>query len=222
MSDDQPKTDGAEREYGRQPHCQIHGDPLVCLACEAEEDQRPEWQRPHRVTPPRLRGEPERESRCSGCGHRWSAPVGFIAATGAELCGDCWRRGQAAVLGSVPPDGSADVHCAHCGRWMGHFAFSGEARCWECASKPPDGSGAREKEEIQDHGAGLIGQPIPTSEGTEPRLRLALERIASMDLRYARAVDMKQIAQEAIRPTAEHSENCHFGRDAECDCKEAK
>jgi hypothetical protein len=43
------------------PHCREHGDPLVCLVCEAaEEDARPEWQRPHRVTPPRLRGEPER------------------------------------------------------------------------------------------------------------------------------------------------------------------
>jgi len=76
--------------------CPTHGDPLVCLACEAEEDARPEWQRPHRVSPPRLRGEPERgsECRCSGCGLRWAAPEGFVTSTGATLCGDCWRKAQ--------------------------------------------------------------------------------------------------------------------------------
>lgn len=46
-----------------QATCRKHTDPLVCLACEAEEDARPEWHTPiHRVTPPRLRGEPLREA----------------------------------------------------------------------------------------------------------------------------------------------------------------
>lgn len=39
--------------------------------------------------------------RCSGCGHRWSSPEGFIL-NGAELCGDCWRTAQA-VLHAEPP-----------------------------------------------------------------------------------------------------------------------
>lgn len=81
--------------------CAKHGDPLVCLACEAEEDARPEWQKPHRVTPPRLRGEPPREShRCSGCGHRWEdRPAGQGEWTVAELCGDCWRKAQPVLHG---------------------------------------------------------------------------------------------------------------------------
>jgi len=48
-------------KHDRAPSCPTHGDPLVCLACEADEDLRPVWQQPHRVTPPRLRGEPERQ-----------------------------------------------------------------------------------------------------------------------------------------------------------------
>lgn len=27
--------------------CPTHGDPLVCIACEQEEDARPEWQGEH-------------------------------------------------------------------------------------------------------------------------------------------------------------------------------
>jgi hypothetical protein len=38
---------------------------------------------------------PERH-RCSGCGHRWEGLL-----PGAELCGECWRRAQAVILG--PP-----------------------------------------------------------------------------------------------------------------------
>lgn len=76
----------------REAQCPTHGDPLVCLACEAEEDTRPEWQRPHRVTPPRLRGEPERETQqCAGCHHRWAGETSPV-----HLCGDCWRKIQAA------------------------------------------------------------------------------------------------------------------------------
>lgn len=33
-----------------------------------------------------LDAEPE-QHRCSGCDRRWDGP-----ATGAELCGDCWRK----------------------------------------------------------------------------------------------------------------------------------
>jgi hypothetical protein len=49
--------------------------------------------RPHRVTPPALRGEPE-TLRCSGCGTRWTSPEGFILAGVVHLCGDCWRKVQ--------------------------------------------------------------------------------------------------------------------------------
>ncbi len=43
----------------------------------------------------------EREGRaeehcCSGCGLRWDGPL-----SGAELCGDCWRKGQAVILPSA-------------------------------------------------------------------------------------------------------------------------
>ena len=31
--------------------------------------------------------------RCSGCGHRWEGEL-----KGAELCGDCWRRGQSVIF----------------------------------------------------------------------------------------------------------------------------
>ena len=34
--------------------------------------------------------------RCSGCGHRWEGPL-----KGVELCGDCWRRGQSAILSAA-------------------------------------------------------------------------------------------------------------------------
>ena len=34
--------------------------------------------------------------RCSGCGHRWEVPTGFIL-NGAELCGDCWRKAQSVL-----------------------------------------------------------------------------------------------------------------------------
>lgn len=30
---------------------------------------------------------------CSGCHHRWEGP------SGAELCGDCWRKGQSVIFG---------------------------------------------------------------------------------------------------------------------------
>ncbi len=30
--------------------------------------------------------------RCSGCGHRWDGEL-----SGAELCGDCWRRAQSVL-----------------------------------------------------------------------------------------------------------------------------
>lgn len=33
---------------------------------------------------------------CIGCHYRWEGEGG------AMLCGDCWRRGQAAILGIVP------------------------------------------------------------------------------------------------------------------------
>jgi hypothetical protein len=42
--------------------------------------------------------------RCSGCGHRWYGPL-----RGADLCGDCWRRGQTAILGPPPGAGEPDV-----------------------------------------------------------------------------------------------------------------
>lgn len=38
---------------------------------------------------------PASTHRCSGCGHRWDGPL-----TGAELCGDCWRKGQAVIFAS--------------------------------------------------------------------------------------------------------------------------
>jgi hypothetical protein len=36
--------------------------------------------------------------RCSGCGYRWEGPL-----KGAELCGDCWRKGQDAIFDGGPP-----------------------------------------------------------------------------------------------------------------------
>lgn len=42
---------------------------------------------------PALARSPETEThRCSGCGLRWMGTQ-----SGAELCGDCWRRGQSAI-----------------------------------------------------------------------------------------------------------------------------
>lgn len=36
-----------------------------------------------------------RDHRCSGCDHRWrGGPAAPNEWTGAELCGDCWRRVQ--------------------------------------------------------------------------------------------------------------------------------
>lgn len=43
------------------------------------------------------RGAPLIHHRCSGCGHRWEGSL-----RGAELCGDCWRRGQAAIFSGAP------------------------------------------------------------------------------------------------------------------------
>jgi hypothetical protein len=102
--------------------CPTHGDPLICLACEADEDQRPEWApdleryrtlaQTHRV--PRDPMVDERNAalfaliarldarriaiphRCSGCGHRWAARL-----TVAELCGDCWRNAQTVLHSTV-------------------------------------------------------------------------------------------------------------------------
>ena len=107
----------------RAPDCPTHGDPLVCLACEADEDARPEWRKPC-LTRRYSSGSPMRElpwrgcrvelsntdqwcancaartlHRCSGCGYRWDGPL-----TGAELCGDCWRKGQTAILTSPPAE----------------------------------------------------------------------------------------------------------------------
>lgn len=39
---------------------------------------------------------PHQEHFCSGCHRRWTGDVG------AELCGDCWRKGQAVILTASP------------------------------------------------------------------------------------------------------------------------
>lgn len=39
--------------------------------------------------------QPPEKHRCSGCGHRWEGT------RGTELCGDCWRKRQARILGSA-------------------------------------------------------------------------------------------------------------------------
>jgi len=52
------------------------------------------------------------QHRCSGCGHHWSFPEGFRSATGAELCGDCWRKAQPVLhtrVVSVPGVGQWDL-----------------------------------------------------------------------------------------------------------------
>ena len=47
----------------------------------------------------------EGQHRCSGCGHRWDGSL-----TGAELCGDCWRRVQAVALDAkTKPAPSVDL-----------------------------------------------------------------------------------------------------------------
>ncbi len=40
---------------------------------------------------------PPAQHRCSGCGLRWED------GTTVELCGDCWRKGQAVIHADVPP-----------------------------------------------------------------------------------------------------------------------
>lgn len=84
-------------EPAREATCLTHGDPLVCLACEADEDARPEWRQ-------------RNAHRCSGCGHRWDGPL-----NGAELCGDCWRKAQPVVQsasGAANPQEFAAVRSA--------------------------------------------------------------------------------------------------------------
>jgi hypothetical protein len=48
----------------------------------------------------------------------------------------CGRYGCGAMTVEEVKD--ASVHCAYCGAWMGHFGFTGKARCLRCAQKPPE------------------------------------------------------------------------------------
>jgi hypothetical protein len=82
--------------------------------------------------------------RCSGCGHRWEGPL-----TGAELCGDCWRKGQAVIHGEAvvtdwtPTDVTAALEDLAFAReshlaWAEHLeahATSG-VPCEQCEGKP--------------------------------------------------------------------------------------
>lgn len=79
---------------------------------------------------------PTREQhRCSGCGHRWEGGL-----KGAELCGDCWRKGQAAILSGGGPSGSLQAlidpepvgwYCG-CG-WPNGINL---ATCAQCGRRP--------------------------------------------------------------------------------------
>lgn len=82
--------------------------------------------------------------RCSGCDHRWDGQ-----GTGVELCGDCWRAGQAVILGHgagfVPMP--MDTWRGECGH---HWLKSEIENCPICALK-------RE--------AGTVPQPQTTTKG---------------------------------------------------------
>jgi hypothetical protein len=103
-------------------HCPTHGDPLVCLACEAEEEAHPAWAPPvHRVTPPRLRGEPPPQEALSEAEYQEAETLAHIVAhwfiqggesqfgpldhphNGDELISQILSRVRSSVAASPPP-----------------------------------------------------------------------------------------------------------------------
>lgn len=69
-----------------------------------------------------LSAPPARAHRCSGCGHMWDGPL-----TGAELCGDCWRKAQSAVH-AAPPAEPQRENCYQCDG----DGFVGSQNCPRC------------------------------------------------------------------------------------------
>lgn len=63
-----------------------------CRTCGHDAEPRSRPRQNHLGAPP----APHQEHFCSGCHRRWTGDVG------AELCGDCWRKGQAVILTASP------------------------------------------------------------------------------------------------------------------------
>jgi hypothetical protein len=70
----------------------------------------------------------EAEHRCSGCGHRWSGEL-----KGAELCGDCWRKGQAVIHGAEAERPTISASIAGYSEWWVCFP------CWKSYHVPTTG-----------------------------------------------------------------------------------
>jgi hypothetical protein len=66
--------------------------------------------------------------RCSGCGHRWSGEL-----KGAELCGDCWRKGQAVIHGAEAERPTISASIAGYSEWWVCFP------CWKSYHVPTTG-----------------------------------------------------------------------------------
>jgi hypothetical protein len=83
-------------------------------------------------------GDQENEQKhcCSGCGHRWRGQL-----KGAELCGDCWRKGQAVILGH--PHGHDD------GSGTLTMQYDGD-QCVICRSPSSPAPGDQEQETPQE------------------------------------------------------------------------
>lgn len=77
------------------------------------------------------------ETKAETCPKGCAAPV-FVCQHCGVLPHECEAAQSVTPEQTTPaPTGEArTVLCGHCGRWMGHFVFSGVARCWECAGKP--------------------------------------------------------------------------------------
>lgn len=96
---DRPATERERAEIARKLRGLIHTTRPVLTAAERAVLIQAE-QLLSSLPPVRAEGETH---RCSGCGHRWQGLVveSGRTATGAELCGDCWRKAQPVLHG--PP-----------------------------------------------------------------------------------------------------------------------
>lgn len=83
------RADCTRREGGDTRHCRVDAK---CWRCRAEQAEAKLAAQPL--------AEAVRVHRCSGCGHTWEdRPASRGEWTGAELCGDCWRKAQPVLHG---------------------------------------------------------------------------------------------------------------------------